>query len=282
MKKQFTVIYTLYLENREYLENFLLSLSYFKKLNCPIIVVEQKAKYSAIQDLKLLNFDGTFIQFEGKEGIYQRTLGINKGLDKTNTKYSVVCDADVVVKKSQIIKTIEHLEETHGVLAYPYSHSLEIEKPINLTDLETKFEKLKSTNSESSDWLNEYCLDQILNSYLKPMSSISFNNSETYRNMGLIYVVNKQKYLECGGENPFFLDWGFEDHERYERISKLDKTPQFINGQCFHFKHERRHREAKFKLNNFFEWRKIKEMDSVELNDYVNSWIDQRAIQNEL
>ena len=57
---------------------------------------------------------------------------------------------------------------------------------------------------------------------------------------GGAYLVHKQRYLQCGGENEHFTGWGPEDTERLHRVTILGHSVCHIPlGELFHLYHPR-------------------------------------------
>ncbi len=262
---QTTLIYTLYLDNMEYLRNFKKSFDYLKRFGFNFVVVEQRSKNTSDKFFNSPNFIGEYYLIDGIQDVYLRTQAINLALSKVKSKTAFICDADTIIDHNQIKLALEKFESEDLTLVLPYnsSHEVDSESFLNYADL---------PKNEKQDWLSNYSMDQVLEKFIRPLEFTHFIDKEVFFNRGLIYGVDVEKYLAAGGENPFFLDWGFEDHERYERLRKLNCKIRRLDGPCFHIKHRRRHRESKYKLHNLFEWRKVKEMNIEELSEYIRSW----------
>ena len=70
---------------------------------------------------------------------------------------------------------------------------------------------------------------------IKNESSLSLKNG--FHSPGGAFIVNKEKYLEVGGENENFHGFEYEDHERIKRIEVLGLPVHRSNGPLFHLWH---------------------------------------------
>jgi hypothetical protein len=59
-----------------------------------------------------------------------------------------------------------------------------------------------------------------------------------YHSVGGAFIVNKEKYLEVGGENENFCGWGTEDTERVKRLEILGLPIYYSPGILFDLKHQ--------------------------------------------
>lgn len=82
-------------------------------------------------------------------------------------------------------------------------------------------------------------------------------------------------YRQSGGENEHFVGWGWEDHERVERLAKLGHRVRRVPGGFYHLSHPRGatsssrhgHYEA-----NCRELRRISTMPPGALRGEIASW----------
>jgi hypothetical protein len=56
---------------------------------------------------------------------------------------------------------------------------------------------------------------------------------------GLCFMFNTKSYFDVGLENETFVTWGFEDHERFIRIEKLEKNTYYSPSCGYHLWHPR-------------------------------------------
>ena len=128
--------------------------------------------------------------------------------------------------------------------------------------------------------------------YLSPEDSInarknihSYMNNCKERNLipllgrpsvGGVFIINKQRYLQAGGENENIYGWGPEDVERVKRMEILEKPMERGSGPLFHLYHPRGinstfgHDERD--RNNLKELIKVCKMNTEELRKYIQTW----------
>ena len=58
--------------------------------------------------------------------------------------------------------------------------------------------------------------------------------------VGGIFVINREKYMQAGMENEYFVSWGPEDIERLKRLTILDMPVSRIEGGIYHLYHPRK------------------------------------------
>ena len=56
---------------------------------------------------------------------------------------------------------------------------------------------------------------------------------------GMMVMFNRQKFLDFGGENEQFIDYGWEDLERYYRALNAGYKVERVKGVCYHLMHPR-------------------------------------------
>ena len=95
--------------------------------------------------------------------------------------------------------------------------------------------------------------------------------------VGETFIVNRQRYMEAGGENENFYGWGPEDAERFKRIEILQEPVARIQGPLFHLYHPRGinstfgHDERD--KRNVRELVNICRMDTGQLKKYIDTWV---------
>lgn len=73
--------------------------------------------------------------------------------------------------------------------------------------------------------------------YLRSMRLNSFFGRRLF---GGAYLVHRQRYFQCGGENERFIGWSPEDAERMHRVRILGhKVAWTQSGQLYHLYHPR-------------------------------------------
>ncbi len=86
---------------------------------------------------------------------------------------------------------------------------------------------------------------------------------------------NIQSYWDGGGENEYFISFGPEDVERYERFSRLGYTVKRIEGAVYHMDHycgpDSSNRNPFFRTNHDL-LKKYRAMTDEELRKEVDTW----------
>ncbi len=94
--------------------------------------------------------------------------------------------------------------------------------------------------------------------------------------VGGAFLVHREMYLNCGGENEHFYGWGPEDSERVKRMEILEYIPYRTEGPLYHLYHPRGKNSFFFdeqkELSNRKELLKICSMDKATLLTYIQSW----------
>ena len=94
--------------------------------------------------------------------------------------------------------------------------------------------------------------------------------------VGGAFFVNRNLYLQLGGENEFFYGWGCEDLERYKRLEILCQPVYRVAGPLYHLYHPRKenswYQNEMLELSNRQEFLKVCGMSCEELKQYVQSW----------
>ena len=94
--------------------------------------------------------------------------------------------------------------------------------------------------------------------------------------VGGVFIINKQRYLQAGGENENIYGWGPEDAERVKRMEILEEPVERGSGPLFHLYHPRGinstfgHDERD--RNNLKELIKVCKMNTEELRKYIQTW----------
>jgi predicted glycosyltransferase involved in capsule biosynthesis len=111
-----------------------------------------------------------------------------------------------------------------------------------------------------------YLCDAVLSKIFIKIQNIKILiNSQTdlhlmngYHSVGGAFIVNKDKYLEAGGENENVIGWGCDDNERVKRMEVLNMMVHYSTGPLFHLWHLRG-------KNNYFSNQKIRQLNIIEL-----------------
>lgn len=147
-----------------------------------------------------------------EEPVFYRTRYLNILLK--NALYSIVgvWDADVLIPESQLMVAVWHILEG-DVMCFPY-------------DGDFRFLKKERSNAirENLDELQRNDGSRLMG---RPST-------------GGAFLVNRDNYLQAGGENEGFYGWGPEDAERVKRLEILDVPVSRTKGSLYHLHHERK------------------------------------------
>ncbi len=186
--------------------------NYLRGLQCRIIVLEADAH----EKMKNQSLDEGVDYFFVKDPdqVFHRTRYINQMLNMAQTEMVAIWDTDVLVDYKQIFEALQ-LIRNGATISYPY---------------DGRFVML-------SKQLSIQTRNRIDFDYLKSLKLKSFLGRKL---CGGAYIVHRQRYLSCGGENENFTGWGPEDAERLHRVTILGHKALHINsGELFHLYHPR-------------------------------------------
>jgi len=171
-----------------------------------------------------------------------------------DTPIMALMDTDFIAHPSQIIETAEQVRQGKTVMGLPYDGYAYL-----------TMEKLVETYQQTQD--------------LKVFEDAKSGLRTMYGKLsvGGSFLADTAKYLQAGGENEYFTDWGPEDIERVKRIEILyHPVPVYRAAGCYyHLWHPRhnsgyRNQQTKIKLQQ--EFLKVCGMKQKELKRYVDSW----------
>lgn len=235
------------IDSKERKDNLQAIIRYLEVLKCRIIVLEAD---STSQANDIFHIDSTEYHFiKDTQPTFHRTHYINQILQMAKTDVVAIWDTDVLVNYQHILEAVQ-LIKGGATLSYPYdgrfimlSEQLSVQMRLN-PDFE----------------------------YLQNLRMKSFLGRKL---CGGAYLVDRQKYIECGGENERFTGWGPEDAERLHRVAILGHKVQHIpNGELYHLYHPRgknsdyQSKEDARQLRE--EFVKVCSMSSHELKTYLS------------
>lgn len=190
---------------------------------------------------------------EDTNPIFHRTRYINLMYRMARTEYVAVWDVDAVAAPGQIVASCRQLEETGGVMSYPYDG------------------RFWNVGEMFSDAFRKRPDIRILSDF--PQSRFLFNG---YHCVGGAFIVNADGYRRCGLENENFTGWGPEDAERYKRLEILGFEPGRVDGELYHLDHPRGlnsgYHDPEVALATRKEYCRICSMDRETLRQYISTW----------
>lgn len=208
----FTIGIPVRIDSEERKANLLTVLKYLKALQCHIIVLEADAQPHICSFHNAETVEYRFV--EDKSEVFHRTHYINQLIQMAHTEVVAIWDTDVLVDNHQIFEALLLIQQG-ATIAYPYDGRF-----IMLS------EELSAQTRQKID------LDYLRNLKMKSVLGRKL--------CGGAYLVHKQRYLQCGGENEHFTSWGPEDAERLHRVTILGHSACHIPfGELFHLYHPR-------------------------------------------
>lgn len=204
-----SIVIPLRVESTERKENLHCVLNYL--LRSPFIHIEileaDRERHFFFPPHKQIHY--RFIYDEEK--VFYRTHYLNILL--RDAQYSIVgvWDADVLVPESQLIAAIWRIMKG-DVMCFPY-------------DGDFRF-----LNKERS---------KIIRTYLEELQQNDGSRLMGRPSVGGAFLVNRDKYLQSGGENEGFYGWGPEDVERVKRLEILGQPVGRTTGSLYHLHHNR-------------------------------------------
>ncbi len=248
--KELTIVIPVRIDSKEREKNLNTVLSFFLHYTyAAIIILEADTKqyynYSTITDRLSYQF------LKDNNPVFHRTRYINLLIKKSKTNIIGIWDSDVLVDQSQIIKAIIEIKKG-TTMSFPYDGRfifLNLEQSITAREDFYSFKKI----------------------FIKQNMQSNFNRPS----VGGAFVINREKYIEMGGENENFYGWGPEDVERVKRMEILEEPISRIKGELYHLYHARGINSGSDNgIRDIYclkELIKICKMNREELLSYINS-----------
>lgn len=251
-----TVIMPVRIESDERMDNLKAVLNHVCGLGCRIVLLEADTQ-SVFNEKSNLNTElKKHIRHEfvvDASPAFHRTRYINKLLNEACTEIVAVWDADVLVAYSQVYEAVENIQKG-CTIAYPYNG-----------------EYVMLSDRESSIARQGFDVEYLGSRKLKSVFGRPF--------CGGVFLVHRQRYLQCGGENEHFTCWGPEDAERLRRVRILGHSAKWTqNGQAYHLYHPRGKNSDFYSEEDAVrlrkEFAKVCSMEKEELQEYITgeSW----------
>lgn len=147
---------------------------------------------------------------EDSDRVFHRTRYLNRLLLAARHPIVGVWDTDVIISFAQLTAAVEQVR-LGSVMSFPYDG------------------RFIFLNEKESLAVREDV------SVLGKME-ISYGGRPS---VGGAFLVDRDKYLEAGGENERFYGWGPEDAERVKRLEILELPVSRVEGPLFHLYHPR-------------------------------------------
>ena len=222
-----------------------------RHFDSPVIVLEadEERRYFPKATDKQLQY--SFVE-DSQQGFYH-TKYLNLLYKQVVTPIMAICDTDAIVAPQQIVETANQIRQGNAVMGLPFDGSA-----CNVTA------KVTDTYQQTMQ----------MSTLEKQKSHLRLMNGRIA--VGLTVLVDRVKYLQAGGDNEFFTDWGPEDLERVKRMEIYYGKPIYrYPGYVFHLWHPRhnsQYNDTQKELLFKQEYLKVCSMTQKELKKYVSGW----------
>lgn len=215
--KDLTFLIPIRIDSIERLEN-VLAVTRYLNLNFSTNIMVLESSLGTNQFLKrLLQKNVTYISIIDDDPIFYRTHFLNLMTAQVTTPFLAIWDADAIVKKDQIIESINQLRTKEYDISFPYDGTF------------------LDTSKIIRDIFIEHLNIKTLTENIDKMRYLYGSNQMG----GGGILVNTQKYKDAGMENEHFYGWGPEDGERWERWIQFGYNIHRSQGYMFHLTHPR-------------------------------------------
>jgi len=236
----YEIVTTYYDDTENRVQNLNKFIDHYKEFNAKIHLISNK-------EIELPN---NFVLHVIDEGFYNRTALLNKAYSYVNEKIVCSIDIDIIINETDLEKSVNECIKHKFVI------------PFNKV-----FNKDDNGLQEINMFHASYATVKVGTEHTNPWP---FNYDITYPSfVGFIFVFDKDEYEKLGFENKNIIGWGFDDLERYSRISKFYKI-HFSNNSIIHNNHPYVNSKAfDFIENNIKEWYKVESLSKEELLSYI-------------
>lgn len=247
--KNTTFMIPIRIDHNDRLENINVVLDYLNyNLDTNIIVCEE-SDTPKLQSI--INGRAEYIYQYSNDRNFHRTKILNYMLKLSKTPVVVNYDADVLLRPCQYEWSQNQILNNGYDMIYPYSGMFcHVPRSMIPKIIETmSIEHIK----------------------LEDVKQNSMANS-----LGAAIFFNRESYISGGMENENFMNYGWEDDERFSRFTTLGyKIDRYKNDNVIHLYHYRGiNSNLKHGLSekNKCEFNKVKSMDKGQLRRYIDTW----------
>lgn len=146
--------------------------------------------------------------------VFHRTKYRNQLIAFSLTPIVAIWDADVICSPSQIIDAVEHIRNNNAIMALPYDG------------------RCYCVNHILSTLFRETLRSEVITENIGVMQLMN-----GFYSRGGAFFVNKELFMNAGGESENFYGWGPEDIERVCRLEILNLPLYFVPGLLYHLWH---------------------------------------------
>lgn len=208
-----TFIIPLRIDSNERKENVDTVIKFLNRnFNAFILILEADKEQKYFPEFKFKRFCYEFV--EDRDDIYRKTRWINRLIALSRTPYLAIWDTDAIAPPEQILSSLEALRNEKAVMSLPFDG------------------RFYSGDIVTCTLFKKFLDIEVLNARIPVMRLM-----HGYHSPGGAYMVNKEKYVEAGGENESFVGWGPEDFEHIKRMEALELQVHRSIGPLFHLWH---------------------------------------------
>lgn len=256
------------LDNQEREKNLNITLNYLNNIlpESKIIIVEDDSESRINETIgRYKNINYIFLN---NKHSYKKSYSYNIGLQSALTNYVCFLDIDCIVDRQNITKCLQELEIKNKAVYIGYN-GICIYFKYNVKD-----NIIKNKSKDLINYLNELVDRQNLRTGYECEYYTIGNTSA----VGGMLIGARDTFKECGGFNPNFNGWGYEDNEIILRLNKIGIELFKINTKIpylFHMPHtqenEQRDKHDRY-FENYTEYQKILNMTKADLFNYIKTW----------
>jgi hypothetical protein len=233
--KDVTFMILVRLDSIERLENMVaVANSFVKYFNTHISVVEASAYNNGVLQ-RMLKKEVAYTFVEDKDPVLHKTMYYNRMALEADTPFLAIWDADTVVDKEAILKSVSELRDGNADVAFPYNGYF----------------------LETSDILRNYYLKK------KDIKTLYRHQNKLmllydFPVVGGAVLFSKEKYISIGMDNEKHYGWGNDDYDRFYRFRNFGYNIYNTDNYLFHLSHPRG-------INSFFRSNNQKNISTDEL-----------------
>lgn len=203
--KDLTFTIPVFCDSNDRKENLELTVCLIQKnFNTNIIIGEQGTDKLQIPNCEYVKFDYPN---------FHRTKMLNEMAKMARTPYIANWDCDVFTPPMQILESVHKLRQGQQMV-YPY-----------------EWDFVRVMRKERPKIFPWYDLGVYTNYEYRT------DDKPQRPSLGGAVLWNKQKFFEIGGENEYFISFGPEDVERWDRARILGVNIERVKGKLYHFNH---------------------------------------------
>ncbi|MGO4294253.1 galactosyltransferase-related protein [Chitinophaga sp. RAB17] len=240
------------IDSAERLENLRVVLAHIHRyFNTKIFLLEADSSRKVPEEL--VNIGGIeYFFIQDNNPVFDRTLYTNTLASMANTRIIVKCDADIIVSPDQLYRSIISVRYEEVSFSYPFDGTV-----MNVTGYQRDY------------FINHQSVSQLFQ-YFDALDNYGFSS------VGGCIVSNRKHFLEAGGENEKFQNWGHEDQELFIRYRMLGYKNNREKGPIFHLWHPRNgnsyYSDKQAELGSYREYCRVSSMTNEDLKKEVEKW----------